>query len=63
MDSETKQTLISATTELILTKGLPALVKFVTKINQENEKKPVTIEDIEAVKGELDSRSYFEDVS
>jgi hypothetical protein len=55
--------LISATTELILTKGLPALVKFVTKINQENEKKPVTIEDIEAVKGELDSRSYFEDVS
>lgn len=59
MDSDTRAVLISTTAEIILTKGLPALVTFVNSINKKDTQEPVTIEDIEAVKGDLDSEEYF----
>jgi hypothetical protein len=60
MDSDVKAQLVLATTDIIVNKGLPALIKFVAGIGAKDEIKPITIEDIEAVKGELDSASYFE---
>ena len=42
--------------DILLTKGVPAFFKFTEGLKQRD---PVTIEDIEAVKGELDSADYF----
>jgi len=53
---EVKAQLILAAADVIINKGIPALAKMVTELNK---KEVVTIEDIEAVKGELDSASYF----
>lgn len=57
ISGEVKARLILATADIIINKGLPALSDMVTKLNK---KEVVTIEDIESVKGDLDSASYFE---
>ena len=49
--------LIITVIEVLSTQGIPAFFKFVESLNN-NEK--VTVEEIEKLKGELDSRSYFE---
>ena len=56
LNSETKAQLAVTAVDIILTKGLPALA---TLVNELNNKDVVTIEDIESVKGELDSEKYF----
>jgi|GEM_PF-2857681 len=57
LDGETKAQLVLTAADVIVNKGLPALVKLASELNN---KEVVTIEDIEAVKGELDSSKYFE---
>lgn len=59
MNGDVKAALILATADIIINQGLTALAKFVNDLNGV-EKTPVTLEDIEKVKGELDSASYFE---
>ena len=57
LNGEIKAQLILTAADVIINKGLPALVKLVGELNK---KEVVTIEDIESVKGELDSADYFE---
>ena len=56
--TEVEVKLMTSVIEVITNHGIPAFFEF---INNLNNKEKVTVEDIESVKGELDSRSYFED--
>jgi len=57
LDGDAKAKLILTAGEVIIKHGLPALDKLVDHLKK---KDVVTVEDIEAVKGELDSATYFE---
>lgn len=56
MDDVVKVKLASAAVEIVLTQGLPAVINFFNNIN---DKELVTLEDIQSVRNELDSESYF----
>lgn len=56
LDGDAKAKLILTAGEVIFKHGLPALGKLVDQLKK---KDVVTVEDIEAVKGELDSAQYF----
>lgn len=55
--NEAKAQLILTVADIIINKGLPALAKLITELNK---KEVVTVEDIESLKGELDSATYFD---
>ncbi len=57
LSGDVKAQLILTAADVIVNKGIPALAKLVTQLQSRDV---VTVEDIEAVKGELDSASYFE---
>lgn len=57
IEGEVKARLILTAADIIINKGLPALAKFTNELNKRNV---VSIQDIESVKGELDSAKYFE---
>lgn len=57
INGDVKAQLILTAADVIINKGLPALAKLVGELNK---KDVVTIEDIESVKGELDSAKYFD---
>jgi len=57
INGDVKAQLIMTAADVIINKGLPALAKLVTELNK---KEVVTLEDIESVKGELDSATYFD---
>ncbi len=57
MDEATKVRLGFAAFELLLFKGLPAMVEMVNTLNRQEK---VTLADIDALKGELDAKTYFE---
>lgn len=57
MNGEAKAQLILTAADVIINKGIPALVKLAGELNK---KDTVTVEDIMSVKGELDSASYFD---
>lgn len=57
LNGDTKAQLILAAADVIINKGLPALAKLANELNNRDV---VTTEDIEAVKGEVDSAEYFE---
>lgn len=59
MTGDVKAQLILSAADLIINKGFPALVSFVNTLNNKDSEDPITVEDIEAVKGDLDSDSYF----
>ena len=56
MDDVTKLKIGTTALEILMTKGLPAMVKV---INTWNSQEFVTLEDIQAVRGDLDSAGYF----
>jgi len=56
MEDSVKIKLASTAVEIILTHGLPAVLKLFSTLN---DKEVVTLEDIKSVRGELDSASYF----
>lgn len=56
MPTETKAKIVATTVEVLLFKGIPAAADL---LNSLRDKKEITIEDLERLKGELDSRKYF----
>lgn len=60
MDGEAKALLILTVADIVVDKGLPALSEFINSLSNKVEAEPVTVADIVAVKGDLDSASYFE---
>jgi len=57
MDDSTKIQVGVAGLEALFKYGLPAMISMLTILNN---KEKITIEDILALRGELDSASYFE---
>jgi len=58
MDDKVKAKILVSGIDALFTHGLPAMAKLISTLNDKNV---TTIEDIEAVKGELDAASYFDD--
>jgi len=50
--------LLVTTAEIIITKGVPAVISFWSMLRENNKTVP-TLEDIESAKGKLDSADYF----
>ena len=58
VSAEIKGQIIVASVDALINHGLPAMVRMVSALN---DKSKVTLEDIQALRGELDSAKYFED--
>lgn len=57
LSKEAQAKVVSTTVELLIFKGIPAAAKLLSELSKKDE---ITVEEIRALKGELDSRSYFE---
>jgi hypothetical protein len=57
--TKTEAELLITTAEILITKGIPALMDFYSRVTRIDKKVP-TIDDIRKAKGELDARKYFE---
>ncbi len=56
MDEQIKAKITVAAIDALFTKGLPAMAKLITSLNNKDE---VTLEDIRSVRGDLDAEDYF----
>lgn len=57
MDDKVKAQIIIEGVEILFTRGLPALFKMISILNN---KEKVTIEDVKNLRGDLDASTYFD---
>ncbi len=57
MNKDIKLKIAITAVDVLLTKGLPAMATLISSLNSQSK---ITLEDIEALHGELDSESWFD---